>query len=255
MQYEVIIAEDEELILNNLVQKINAHPQFKVAQKAQTGTQALEMVKETPPVLLITDIRMPMMDGMELLTRTRELYPDIKFTIISGFSDFEYAREAIHLKVYDYLLKPVSQNDIHLMLTRLQKDLELEKGDYQSYFSETYVHTAPAEIAGLLHEFINTHYQSPLNLNLIAQTMHYSQGYLSKVFLREYHCTPIKYLNQVRFQKACYLLLHNPELTINQIAELTGYEDQGYFSKTFKKNMGLSPLQYRKNNSAPDFLR
>ena len=105
MQYEVIIAEDEELILNNLIQKVNAHPAFKVIGSAQTGTDALNLVKEHSPILLMTDIRMPVMDGMELLSRVREHYPDIRFIIISGFSDFEYAREALHLKVYDYLLK------------------------------------------------------------------------------------------------------------------------------------------------------
>lgn len=138
MQYEVIIAEDEELILNNLIQKVNAHPAFKVAGAAQTGTDALNLVKEHSPILLMTDIRMPVMDGMELLNKTRELYPDMRFIIISGFSDFEYAREAIHLKVYDYLLKPVSLEDIHEVLFRLQKELELEKENYQSYFSEDY---------------------------------------------------------------------------------------------------------------------
>ncbi|MDY2660322.1 MAG: response regulator [[Ruminococcus] gnavus] len=248
MKYEVIIAEDEELILNNLVQKVNAHPEFKVTGSAQTGTGALELVKENLPVLLITDIRMPVMDGMELLTKTRELYPDMHFIIISGFSDFEYAREALHLKVYDYLLKPVSQDDIHETLFRLQKELELEKENYQSYFSEDYTHIAPAKIARLLHEFITTHYQDTLNLSIIAQTMNYSQSYLTKIFLQEYNCTPIKYLNSLRLQKACSLLIYNPELTISQIATLTGYEDQGYFSRTFKKNMGISPLQYRKNH-------
>ena len=152
MQYEVIIAEDEELILNNLIQKVNAHPAFKVIGSAQTGTDALNLVKEHSPILLMTDIRMPVMDGMELLSRVREHYPDIRFIIISGFSDFEYAREALHLKVYDYLLKPVSLDDIHEVLFGLQKDLELEKESYQSYFSEDYTHIVPAKIARLLCE-------------------------------------------------------------------------------------------------------
>lgn len=249
MKYEVIVAEDEELILNNIIRKINSHPAFHVTAVAQTGSLALELVEEKLPVLLVTDIRMPVMDGMELLTKTRELHPDMKFIIISGFSDFEYAREALHLKVYDYLLKPVSQNDIHEVLTRLQKELELEKDDYENYFSENFAHTAPEKIADLLHEFIATHYQHPLNLSIIAQTMNYSQSYLTKIFLQKYDSTPIKYLNQIRLQKACYLLLNSPELTINQIAELTGFEDQGYFSRTFKKAMGFSPLQYKKNHS------
>lgn len=249
MQYEVVIAEDEELILHNIIQKINAHPSFHVVGNAQTGARALELIKETLPTLLVTDIRMPVMDGMELLSKARELYPDMKFIIISGFSDFEYAREALHLKVYDYLLKPVSQEDVDDVLTRLHKDLKLQEEDYVSYFSEDYAHIDPAKMAELLHDFITTHYQHPLNLNVIAQTMNYSQSYLTKIFLHEYDCTPIKYLNQIRLQKACHMLLHSPALTINQIAELTGYEDQAYFSRIFKKNTGVSPMQYRKNTT------
>lgn len=247
MEYEIIVAEDEELILHNLTQKINASPFFRVVGEAQTGLKALELVKEKMPALLITDIRMPVMDGMTLLSKVRDLFPDMKLIIISGFSDFEYAQEAIHLKVYDYLLKPVSQENITAVLDRLKKDLELEQNDYQKYFSDNRSPLSPAQVAELLHEFISKHYQKPLNLNSIAQMMNYSQSYLSKVFLQEYKCTPIKFLNQLRLQKACHLLLYNEELTINQIAELTGYEDQGYFSRTFKKNTGISPLQYRKN--------
>lgn len=134
------------------------------------------------------------------------------------------------------------------MLFGLQKDLELEKESYQSYFSEDYTHIVPAKIARLLHEFITTHYQDNLNLSIIAQTMNYSQSYLTKIFLQEYNCTPIKYLNSLRLKKACSFLIYNPELTISQIATLTGYEDQGYFSRTFKKHFGISPLQYRKNH-------
>lgn len=248
MRYDVIIAEDEELILNNLIQKVSSHPKFKVVGTAQTGAAALALVKKKKPALLITDIRMPVMDGIELLFQAREACPDTKFIIISGFSDFEYAREAIHLRVYDYLLKPVSQEDITNILTRLQKDLELEAENYQSYFSGDYTHTSPSKIAQLLHEFISTHYKDPIDFKMVSHTMNYSQSYLTKVFIQEYKCTPTKCLNQIRLQKACSLLLYNPELTINQIAELTGYEDQGYFSRTFKKNMGISPLQYRKNH-------
>lgn len=250
MKYKVIVAEDEELLLENIIKKINAHPAFEVIGHAQTGAQVLELLKEKYPILLVTDIRMPVMDGIELLTQVREYHPDMKFIILSGFSDFEYAREAIHLKVYDYLLKPLSQADLHQCLSRLQKDLELEEKNYQNYFSKDYAHTAPEKVAGLLHEFITSNYQRPLNFGVIAQTMNYSQSYLTKIFLTKYNCTPIKYLSQVRLQKACYLLLNNPELTINQIAELTGYEDQGYFSRTFKKYMGISPLQYKKNHNA-----
>ncbi|MDD3140990.1 MAG: response regulator, partial [Lachnospiraceae bacterium] len=107
-RYTVVVAEDEELLLNNLVAKIQATELgFDVVGTAQTGIQAYDLVKELNPDLLITDIRMPAMNGIALLEKVRESYPLMKFIIVSGFSDFEYARSAIQLQVSEYLLKPI----------------------------------------------------------------------------------------------------------------------------------------------------
>ena len=86
MQYEVIIAEDEELILNNLIQKVNAHPAFKVAGAAQTGTDALNLVKEHSPILLMTDIRMPVMDEWNFSTKQENF---IQICDLSSSVDFQ----------------------------------------------------------------------------------------------------------------------------------------------------------------------
>lgn len=113
MNYTVIVAEDEELLLNNLVQKIQkADPDFQIVGTAQTGDQALALVEKLQPDLIITDIRMPVMDGIALLTRVRSQFPYIRFIITSGFSDFEYAKKAITLKVSDYLLKPIDPDEL-----------------------------------------------------------------------------------------------------------------------------------------------
>ena len=121
MKYTVVVAEDEELLLNNLVQKIQkADPDFQVTGTAQTGEQAFALVEKLTPDLVITDIRMPVMDGMALLTKVRSQFPFTKFIITSGFSDFEYAKKAITLKVSDYLLKPVDKSDLICFLRSKQ---------------------------------------------------------------------------------------------------------------------------------------
>ena len=96
MNYTVIVAEDEELLLNNLVHKIEkADPDFQVIGTAQTGAQALSLVEQMSPDVVFTDIKMPVMDGITLLTRIRDQFPFTKFVITSGFSDFEYAKKAL----------------------------------------------------------------------------------------------------------------------------------------------------------------
>ena len=110
MKYGVIVAEDELLLQKNLIKKIDESPtDFQVVGAAQTGIQALELIEKEVPFLLVTDIRMPVMDGLELIQRAREINPDLDAIIVSGYSEFEYAQTAIHLQVREYLLKPVER--------------------------------------------------------------------------------------------------------------------------------------------------
>ena len=249
MNYTVIVAEDEELLLNNLVKKIqNADPDFQVAGTAQTGDQALTLVEKLHPDVIITDIRMPVMDGISLLTKVRSQFPFIKFIITSGFSDFEYAKKAISLKVSDYLLKPVDPDELQEALQKIKREFQIASKDYESVFNIGTASMTPAQIASVLKDFIIKNYRDDINLNLIADNMNYSPSYLTKIFCQAYDCTPTKYLINLRMHQAQKLLLHEPSLSVRQIGEMCGYHDQGYFSRIFKKHTGKSPLEFRGEN-------
>ena len=246
MKYTVVVAEDEELLLNNLVQKIQkADPDFQVTGTAQTGEQAFALVEKLTPDLVITDIRMPVMDGMALLTKVRSQFPFTKFIITSGFSDFEYAKKAITLKVSDYLLKPVDPDELHDALQKIKHEFQIAKKDYEAVFNAGTASMTPSQIASVLRDFIIKNYSDDINLNLIADNMNYSPGYLTKIFCQAYDCTPTKYLTNLRMHHAQELLLNEPSLSVRQIGEMCGYHDQGYFSRIFKKHTGKSPLEYR----------
>lgn len=246
MNFTVVVAEDEELLLNNLVQKIGkADSDFQVIGTAQTGDQALSLVEKLNPDLLITDIRMPVMDGIALLTRVRSQFPITKFIITSGFSDFEYAKKAINLKVSDYLLKPIDIEELRGALQKIKQEFQIAKNDYESVFNAGTAAMTPSQIASILKDFIVKNYGEDINLNLIADNMNYSSSYLTKIFCQAYDCTPTKYLTNLRISHAQKLLLHEPSLSVKQIGELCGYHDQGYFSRIFKKHTGKSPLEYR----------
>ncbi len=249
-KYTVVVAEDEELLLNSLIQKIETIDLgFDVIGKAQTGAQAFDLIKELTPDLLVSDIKMPIVDGLTLLENVHDKFPYIKTIIISGFSDFEYARRAIRINVSEYLLKPVDPKELYNALLNIRTKLELEQSTYSSIFNDAMTRNSPDQIAKALKEYINCHYNDEINLNLIAHGMNYSAAYLTRLFCTQYEITPSKYIISLRMSRAKYLLSHNQELSIKQIGEIIGYHDQGYFSRIFKKYTGLSPFEYRESIS------
>lgn len=246
MKYTVVVAEDEELLLHNLIEKIeNSDTDFEVVGSAQTGVQALELVEKLNPDLVVSDIRMPAMDGLTLLKNVREFHPDTDFIITSGFSDFAYAKTAIQYQVNEYLLKPIDPEELKSALLRLRNKYRLEQSTYDNIFNHDTAGYSPSQIAEILKEYLVKNYKEDINLNLIAYNMNYSSSYLTKIFATQYSCTPSKYLINLRMQKATQLLTHNPDLSIRQIGECVGYPEQAYFSRIFKKHFGTSPADFR----------
>ena len=126
--YKVVFAEDETSIRENVCRVIEWEKyDFKIVAAASDGEEALSALRQHQPDLLITDIRMPFMDGLTLCREARKILPAIKMVILSGFAEFDYAREAIELGVQDYLLKPITPTKLISMLTKLHDQLEEER--------------------------------------------------------------------------------------------------------------------------------
>lgn len=119
--YPVIIVEDEQILLNGLVKLVeSSETDFEVIGKAADGLEAIELITTLAPALVISDIRMPKMDGLELTTWIRNEQPEIKVIIITGYSDFNFAQQAIRLGVTDFLLKPVKKDELISALTKVK---------------------------------------------------------------------------------------------------------------------------------------
>ena len=111
--YRVIIVDDEPVIRRGLRETIEWDALgLEIAGEAADGTEALEMIREIRPEILITDIRMPEMDGIQLIREVRELDMNVKITILSGYSDYDYLKAAIRLGVDNYLLKPIDNDEL-----------------------------------------------------------------------------------------------------------------------------------------------
>ena len=117
---KIVVVEDELILLENMCRKISAaSPDLEIIGKAFNGKEALELIREKQPDIVFTDIRMPLMDGLELAEILYREYPEIHVVIVSGYDDFEYARRALTYRVHDYLLKPLKNEALEKLLASL----------------------------------------------------------------------------------------------------------------------------------------
>lgn len=139
--YTVLIADDEKELRNALVRTVDwAAIGFEIIGEAENGVEALELIDELEPDLLLTDIRMPFMTGIELAREARKLRPVMDIVFLSGYDDFEYAQQAIEYNIISYLLKPLSAAEMTQEMTNIRKKMDVkfermkmvhEMSDYQ----------------------------------------------------------------------------------------------------------------------------
>lgn len=144
--YRIILVDDEEEVRKGIIRKIDwAAAGFQVVGDAENGEDALEKIENLEPDVVLTDIRMPYMDGLALTEKIRQKYPSIKVLIFSGYDDFEYAKRAIKLNVTEYILKPVNVEELTLILKRIKHNLdeEIEQKRNVSLLRESYKNSLP----------------------------------------------------------------------------------------------------------------
>lgn len=125
--YKILLVDDELEIRDGMIQKLDWHKLgYDVAAAAENGVEALEKAEQVQPDVIMTDIRMPFMDGLEFIGKVIELRPAVKIIVFSGFDDFEYAQKAIKLGVEEYILKPVSARQLEQSLVRLKSKMDEE---------------------------------------------------------------------------------------------------------------------------------
>ncbi len=144
--YRILLADDEEEVRKGIIRKIDwAQVGFEVAGDAENGEDALEKIELLKPDVVMTDIRMPYMDGLSLSAKIRQKYPSIKILIFSGYDDFEYAQQAIKLNVTEYILKPVNVEELTEILKKVRDSLdeEIQQRRNVSLLRESYKNSLP----------------------------------------------------------------------------------------------------------------
>ena len=238
---KVLIVEDEELIRKGIALTVDwATLDCVVVGEAANGAEGLEKAEKCDPDLIITDLKMPQMDGIEMLERLRQAGKTTHVIILTAYDSFSYVQTALRLEAVDYLLKPFHDGDLEKAVQRVQAKLapkqtvlpEPKTGSGNRYVSEAI-------------QYIKNHYQEPdISVSSVAQSLNISEGYLSHTFKKETDYTLLNYLTRYRIHKAMELLRQG-RLKVYEVAEAVGYRDIAYFSATFKKVAGMSPSEYQ----------
>lgn len=240
---KVLIVEDEEMIRKGIVLTVDwAALDCVVVGEAANGAQGLEAARRLEPSLIITDLKMPQMDGIEMLTALRREGCTAYVIILTAYDNFSYAQSALRLGAVDYLLKPFHDGDLENAVTRIQQRLRPaagtppigvpRKGDKSRYVLEAM-------------DYISRHYNEPdISVGTVAQSLNISEGYLSHTFKKETDYTLLNYLTRYRIHKAMELL-KDCRVKVYEVADRVGYRDIAYFSATFKKYTGISPSEYQ----------
>jgi len=239
--HNLLIVEDEKLerralryILESKISNIN------ICGEARSGIEAIEMAKTNAPDIILMDIEMPELNGLEAQKEIIQFLPNVHTIILSAYDDFAFAQTAIRLKVIDYLLKPIKRNDlVHsvnrcISLINMESDTEPNKNMDDSLIQDAV-------------NFIDKNYNQDISLHSIAAYVHLNPQYFSRYFKSKIGINFVNYLSSFRVTKAKDLLL-NTDKNITQISQTVGYVDSSYFSKVFLKNVGIAPNQFRCQN-------
>ena len=256
----ILIVDDEPRTRQGLKKTLDiwANGKYQI-YTASNGEEAIELMQQQRVHILITDIRMPEITGLQLLkmAKAQNIYPVI--IVISAYSEFEYAQEALRLGVINYLLKPISKKvfieaveDAVQAVEKQERAGVIEKVvDKKLVEANTQNPSNRVPIREAI-DYINNHLKNELTQKEVADHVHLNPSYLSVLFKEHVKLTFSEYVTRRRIQRAKELLIAT-NLPINDIAEESGYKTAKYFIKIFKELEGMTPSVYRKNNNERAF--
>ena len=236
----VLLVDDEIMIREGFKHLFDweAHD-CQVVGEAADGMEAMNQIDALQPDIVIMDINIPIMNGLKVIQCSRMKHPEIAFVIVSGYDDFSYCREALRLKITDYILKPVNYEEfgacidnLKIALFRQQLPQEETQGEERPIMAIT--------------RYLQEHLSEDISLSVLAEEFHLSAQYISQLFTSEIGVNFLAYLTNIRMERAKKLLL-STALSIGEISEQLGFGDYRVFTKVFKKSKGVTPSKYRRD--------
>lgn len=256
---KVMVIEDEQVLRTGLVlttpwESYNC----EVIGEVGDGVEGVRLIRQLHPDIVITDIRMPGMDGIEMMKQLQGAV-DAEYILITGYSDFHYAKSAIELGAQGFILKPIDDDEFDEVLTKTvgvvnkkrkfdrllmeqssktgQIYDQLQAGAERTVYNDRYLTAAI--------DYISKNIERNFSLKDIADELLISESYLSKLFKSKTSSTFLEYCTNFRLKRAAELLM-DPFTKVYEVAALVGYPDSRYFSTLFKRTFGMTPTEFRK---------
>lgn len=239
-QYKVVLVDDEITIREGFKRLFDweAHG-CEVVGEAADGVAAINIVDTLRPDIVIMDINMPLMNGLEVIQILKRKYPKTAFVIVSGYDDFEYCREALRLKIVDYILKPVNFEEFGDVIDNLK--ISMYRDEEESATEKSQDNQLIFNMTGYMKE----HLSEEVTLKILADEFHLSPNYVGQIFSDRIGVNYQSYLMNLRMEEAKSLLL-TTQKPIAEISELVGYKDYRVFTRTFKRFEKVTPTSFRK---------
>lgn len=248
MKYKLLIAEDEIIERSSLCKTLNTHlGEYLTILEAENGIDALELFYRESPDILLLNIEMPGISGLDVAKKIREVNRVCALLLLADQDNIAYAKQAIALRALDYLPKPYDRKKLILSVQEALQNLgcfgnSLPESHPEPEFSPE--DTRLTIVREDISTYIDTHYMEELSMKNVAHAMNYSDAYFCKLFKQCFHVNFSTYLNEYRIQKAKDMM-HNPRITVKDISTACGYTDSNYFARVFKRLTGRTPTEYR----------
>ena len=276
---QLMIADDERierLVLRRTLEKYLGDT--CQIHEAENGRQALALYRENWIQIAILDIEMPGINGIQAAEEIRAQDPDCCIIFLTAFDDFHYAKQAVHVRAMEYLLKPYSERELLDVLDEAVRITKRRMEQIQpgspsapdaaaggavqpaAAAKTAGAETSPAEngreedpeedsarmlfLSQAIAAYVRQNYRNDISMQDAARAMNYSEAYFCKLFKQCFSCNFTAYLSEYRIGEAKKLLAV-PTVNIKDIGKAVGYGDSNYFTKVFRRYTGVSPSEYR----------